>query len=193
MTIHPTPDPAPPAAPTAGPVARLAEFGLPLPPAPAAVATYVPALRVGTRVITSGQLPFVDGALPMTGRLGDEVTVPEAYDLARTAAINALAAVHAQVPLDDVVRVVRVVGYVASADGFTEQPAVVDGASQLLERVFGEQGRHVRSAVGVAWLPLGSPVEVELEVEVGAARTPSDQAPRTTRLPDSMDQDRGAR
>lgn len=117
-------------------------------------------------MITSGQLPFVDGSLPATGRLGDRVTVPEAYALARVAAVNALAAVHAQVPLDDVVRVIRVVGYVASADGFTEQPAVVDGASHLLEQIFGEHGRHVRSAVGVAWLPLYSPVEVELEVEV---------------------------
>ena len=167
MTNH-TPDPATPAAPDARPLARMAELGLHLPRTPAAVAAYVPALRVGTRVITSGQLPFVDGSLPATGRLGDGVTVPEAYTLARLAVVNALAAVHGQVPLDDVVRAIKVVGYVASADGFTEQPAVVDGASHLLEQIFGENGRHVRSAVGVAWLPLCSPVEVELEVEVRA-------------------------
>jgi enamine deaminase RidA (YjgF/YER057c/UK114 family) len=167
MTFH-KPDPPTPAGIDARPLARLAELGLRLPDAPAAVAAYVPALRVGTRVITSGQLPFVHGSLPATGRLGDEVTVPEAYDLARVAALNALAAVHAQVPLDEVFRVVRVVGYVASADRFTEQPAVLDGASHLFEQIFGEHGRHVRAAVGVAWLPLGSPVEVELEVEVRA-------------------------
>jgi enamine deaminase RidA (YjgF/YER057c/UK114 family) len=167
MTLN-TPAPATSAAPADRPLARLAELGLRLPPAPAAVAAYVPALRVGTRVVTSGQLPFVDGSLPSAGRLGAEITVPEGHTLARMAAINALAAVHEQVPLDDVVRVIRVVGYVASADGFIEQPAVVDGASHLLEQIFGEKGRHVRSAVGVAWLPLCSPVEVELEVEVRA-------------------------
>lgn len=171
MPAHtPGPDPAgpDPADPRAAPLARLAELGLRLPHAPAAVAAYVPAVRVGTRVITSGQLPFVDGSLAATGRLGNGITVAEGYTLARLAAVNALAAVHTQAPLDDVVRVVRVAGYVASADGFTEQPAVVDGVSHLLEQVFGEQGRHARSAVGVAWLPLGSPVEVELEVEVRA-------------------------
>jgi enamine deaminase RidA (YjgF/YER057c/UK114 family) len=154
--------------PDARPLARLAELGLRLPHALAPPAADVPALRVGTRVITSGQLPVVDGRLPTTGRLGAEVTVAEAYTLARLAVVNALAAVHAQVPLDDVVRIVRVRGFVASADGFTDLPAVVDGASHLLEQTFGEHGRHVRSAVGVAWLPLGSPVEVELEVEVRA-------------------------
>ncbi|WP_214401045.1 RidA family protein [Pseudonocardia lacus] len=152
--------------PRAGPLARLAELGFRLPHAPAPVAAHVPALRVGTRVITSGQLPLVDGSLAAIGRLGAEVTVAEAYALARVAAVNALAAVHAQARLDDVVRVVRVGGFVASAEGFTDQPAVVDGASHLLEQTFGERGRHVRSAVGVAWLPLGSPVEIELEVEV---------------------------
>ncbi|MBO3096393.1 RidA family protein [Cellulomonas dongxiuzhuiae] len=149
------------------PLARLAALGLRLPHTPAPVTPDVPALRVGTRVVTSGHLPLIDGSLPATGRVGDGITVPEAATLARVAAVNALAAVHGQVPLDDVVRVVRVVGYVASADGFTQQPAVVDGASHLLLHVFGERGRHVRSAVGVAWLPLGSPVAVELEVEVG--------------------------
>ena len=163
------------ARPEAGPLARLADLGLRLPLAPAAVAASVPALRVGTRVLTSGQLPFVDGSLPTTGRLGEAITVPEGYDLARVAVMNALAAVHGQVPLDDVVRVVKVVGYVASADGFTEQPAVVDGASHLIGQIFGERGRHVRSAVGVAWLPLGSPVEIEVEVEV-AERAHADSA-----------------
>lgn len=174
MDTH-TSDSATAAEPATGPLARLAALGLRLPLAPGAVAAYVPALRVGTRVLTSGQLPFVDGNLPTTGRLGEAITVPEGYDLARVAVMNALAAVHGLVPLEHVVRVVKLVGYVASADGFIEQPVVVDGASRLIGQIFGERGRHVRSAVGVAWLPLGSPVEVELEVEV-AERAHADSA-----------------
>ena len=137
---------------------------------PAPVADYVPAVRTGAYVYTSGQLPFVDGALPKTGVVGDEavdVTPAEAAALARLCAINAVAAVASVVDLDSVVRVVKVTGFVASAPGFGGQPVVVNGASQLLGQVFGDAGKHARSAVGVAALPLGAPVEVEIVVEVG--------------------------
>ena len=146
--------------------ARLTELGITLPPVAAPVAAYVPAVRSGGQVLTSGQLPFVDGALAATGKLGAEVSAEQGKDLARTCALNALAAVHALVGIDSVVRVVKVVGFVASAPGFTGQPGVVNGASELLGEVFGDAGVHARSAVGVAELPLGSPVEVELIVEV---------------------------
>lgn len=150
--------------------ARLAELGLELPPVAAPLASYVPALRSGLYVYTSGQLPFVDGALSVTGKVGDGpalVAPAVAATLARTAALNALAAVRDVVGnLDDVVRIVKVVGYVASDPSFTGQPAVVNGASELLGQVFGAAGVHARSAVGVAVLPLDSPVEVELIVEV---------------------------
>jgi enamine deaminase RidA (YjgF/YER057c/UK114 family) len=145
---------------------RLAELGITLPPVAAPVAAYVPAVRSGAQVLTSGQLPFVDGTLAATGKLGAGVTPEQGAQLARTCALNALAAVHALVGIDSVVRVVKVVGFVASAEGFTGQPGVVNGASELLGEVFGEAGVHARSAVGVAELPLGSPVEVELVVEV---------------------------
>jgi enamine deaminase RidA (YjgF/YER057c/UK114 family) len=145
---------------------RLAELGIELPGVAAPLAAYVPAVRSGSQVFTSGQLPFVDGSLPATGKVGAEVSPEEAKGHARTAALNALAAVHALVGVDKVARVVRVVGYVASAEGFTGQPAVVNGASELLGEVFGEQGQHARSAVGVAELPVGAPVEIELVVEV---------------------------
>lgn len=145
---------------------RLAELGITLPPVAAPVAAYVPAVRSGAQVLTSGQLPFVDGALAATGKLGAGVTAEQGAQLARTCALNALAAVHALVGIDSVVRVVKVVGFVASAEGFTGQPGVVNGASELLGEVFGEAGVHARSAVGVAELPLGAPVEVELVVEV---------------------------
>lgn len=149
---------------------RLAELGIELPPVAAPVAAYVPAVRTGAFVWTSGQLPFVDGALPLRGKVGDgDGLVPPdvAAGLARTAALNALAAVAEQAgSLDRVSRVVKLVGYVASAPSFTGQPAVVNGASELLGQVFGEAGVHARSAVGVAVLPLDSPVEVELVVEL---------------------------
>ncbi len=145
---------------------RLAELGLTLPPVAAPVAAYVPAVRTGNLVFTSGQLPFVDGALPRTGRVGAEVSAEDAQADARQCALNALAAVDAEVGLDNVVRVVKLVGFVASAAGFTGQPGVVNGASDLLGDAFGEAGQHARSAVGVAELPLGAPVEVELIVEV---------------------------
>jgi len=145
--------------------ARLAELGISLPPVAAPVAAYVPAVRVGDMVYTSGQLPFVGGALTVTGRVGDEVTPEAAAAAARTATLNALAAVAAVAGgLDGVARVVKVVVYVASAPGFHGQPAVANGASHLIGEVFGDAGTHARSAVGVAALPLGSPVEVELVV-----------------------------
>lgn len=145
---------------------RLAELGIELPKVAAPVAAYVPAVQVGNQVWTSGQLPFVDGALPATGLVGAEVSAEEAAGYARTAVLNALAAVDALVGLDKVTRVLKVVGFVASADGFTAQPAVINGASETLGEIFGEAGKHARSAVGVAQLPLGSPVEVELIVEI---------------------------
>lgn len=145
---------------------RLAELGLTLPDVVPPVAAYVPAVRNGSLVWTSGQLPMVGGQLTGTGLVGSDVTAEEAKDLARTCALNALAAVASVADLDSVVRVVKVVGFVASADGFYGQPGVINGASELLGEVFGEAGRHARSAVGVAVLPLNAPVEVEVVVEV---------------------------
>ncbi len=145
---------------------RLAELGLALPEVVPPLASYVPAVRTGDLVFTSGQLPMVDGAMEHTGLVGGPVTPEQAKDLARVCALNALAAIDALVGLDNVTRVVKVVGFVASATGFTGQPAVVNGASELLGEVFGDAGRHARSAVGVAALPLDAPVEVELVVEV---------------------------
>ncbi|MFD4293821.1 RidA family protein [Rhodococcus sp. NPDC058505] len=146
--------------------ARLGELGIALPPVAAPVAAYVPAVRTGDLVYTSGQLPFVDGALPVSGKVGGAVDADTAKDAARTCALNALAAIDSLVGIDSVVRVVKVVGFVASADGFTGQPAVINGASEFLGEVFGDAGVHARSAVGVAELPLDAPVEVELIVEV---------------------------
>lgn len=146
--------------------ARLERLQITLPTVAAPVAAYVPAVRTGNQVWTSGQLPFVDGQLAATGKVGDDVTPEEATRLARTAALNALAAVDALVGIDNVTRVLKVVGYVASSEGFTGQPAVVNGASNLMGEIFGEAGAHSRAAVGVAELPLGAPVEVELIVEV---------------------------
>ena len=145
---------------------RLAELGLTLPPVAAPVAAYVPAVVSGSLVFTSGQLPFIDGALAYTGKVGDDVSAERARELASVCALNALAAVASAIgSLDRVTRIVKVVGFVASAPGFTGQPGVVNGASELLGQVFGAAGLHARSAVGVAALPLDSPVEVELIVE----------------------------
>ena len=154
---------------------RLAELGVSLPAVAAPVGAYVPAARSGALVYTSGQLPFVAGALPMAGAVGRAVTAEDAKGLARTAALNAVAAVASLLAeetgeepaaaLDRVTRVVKVVGFVASDPTFTGQPGVVNGASELLGELFGDAGRHARSAVGVAALPLGAPVEVELVVE----------------------------
>ena len=147
---------------------RLTELGLTLPPVAAPVAAYVPAVRTGNLVWTSGQLPFVDGALPITGKVGAEVDAARAQQLAGICALNALAAIAAEVgDLEAVRRVVKVVGFVASAPSFFGQPGVVNGASELLASVFGDASRHARSAVGVAALPLDAPVEVEVVVEVG--------------------------
>jgi enamine deaminase RidA (YjgF/YER057c/UK114 family) len=148
------------------PAERLAELGLALPPVAAPVAAYVPAVRSGDHVYVSGQLPFVAGALPATGKVGAGVTAEDAAGLARTCALNALAAVDDLVGLDSVAQVVKVTGFVASAPDFTGQPAVLNGASELFGAVFGEAGRHARSAVGVAALPLDAPVEVELIVRL---------------------------
>lgn len=145
---------------------RLAALGITLPPVVPPVAAYVPAVRSGSLVWTSGQLPLADGALLATGTVGADVDPEQAAACARLAALNALAAVDAMVGIDAVARVVKVVGFVASAPGFTGQPAVINGASELLGELFGEAGRHARSAVGVAALPLGAPVEVELVVEI---------------------------
>ena len=149
------------------PEERLGELGLGLPPVAAPVAAYVPAVRTGNHVYTSGQLPMVDGKLAATGKVGAEVSPDDAKALARTCALNAMAAVASVVgDLSKVTRVVKVVGFVASAPDFTGQPGVVNGASELLGEVFGDAGQHARSAVGVAVLPLDAPVEVELVVEV---------------------------
>jgi enamine deaminase RidA (YjgF/YER057c/UK114 family) len=150
----------------AGWLARLEELGIRLPSVAAPVAAYVPAVQTGSLVFTSGQLPFVDGGLRHTGKVGGSVDPEVAAKEAGICALNALAAIDALVGLDSVRRIVRVVGYVASAEGFTGQPRVINGASELLGRIFGEAGQHARSAVGVAELPLGAPVEVELTVEL---------------------------
>ena len=156
--------------PTQQPVSqRLAELGIELPEVVAPLASYLPAVRSGRYVYTSGQLPMVDGALPATGKVGAEVLPSDAAHYARLCALNALAAVHALVGSGSVVRVVKVVGFVASSPDFTGQPAVVNGASDLLGEVFGEAGAHARSAVGVAVLPKNSPVEVELVVALHPA------------------------
>ena len=147
---------------------RLVELGVTLPHVAAPVGGYAPAVRTGPYVHTSGQLPFVGGTLPVTGKVGATVDTAAAADLARTAAVNALAAVDALVGLDAVARIVKVTGFVASAPSFTGQAAVVDGASTFLHEVFGPAGVHARSAVGVAVLPLDSPVEIELHVELNS-------------------------
>lgn len=145
---------------------KLAELGIELPPVAAPVAAYVPAIRSGSLVFTAGQLPLVDGSLAATGKVGAEIGPEEAQRHTRTCALNALAAVHSLVGIDSVVRIVKAVVFVASAEGFTGQPAVANGASELFREIFGEAGQHARSAVGVAELPIGAPVEVELTVEV---------------------------
>jgi enamine deaminase RidA (YjgF/YER057c/UK114 family) len=147
--------------------ARLGQLGVTLPQVVAPLASYVPAVRTGNLVYTSGQLPIEGGKLARTGKVGAEISPEEAKALARICALNALAAVGSVVGIDTVTRVVKVVGFVASAPGFNGQPSVVNGASELLAEVFGDNGAHARSAVGVAELPLDAPVEVELIVEVG--------------------------
>jgi enamine deaminase RidA (YjgF/YER057c/UK114 family) len=145
---------------------RLAAMGLTVHEVIPPVAAYVPAVVSGRYVYTAGQLPFIDGVLAETGKVGAEVTAERANELAAICALNAIAAVKSVVPLESVVRVVKVVGFVASAPDFTGQPGVINGASNLLLEAFGEAGAHARSAVGVAVLPLDAPVEVEVIVEV---------------------------
>ena len=145
---------------------KLSELGIELPNVAAPVAAYVPATKVGNQVWTSGQLPLIDGALPATGKVGAEVSEEDAYGYARQAALNAIAAVDALVGVDNIARVLKIVGFVASEPSFTGQPAVINGASDLMKEVFGDAGEHARSAVGVAVLPMDTPVEVELVVEL---------------------------
>jgi enamine deaminase RidA (YjgF/YER057c/UK114 family) len=145
---------------------RLRDLGIELPEVATPAGAYLPAVRSGSLVFTAGQLPVVAGQLVGTGKVGDDVTAGEAAGLARTCALNALAAVHSLVGIDAVQRVVKVTGFVASAPGFVDQPAVIDGASSLFGEVFGDAGRHARSAVGVAELPKNAPVELEIVVEV---------------------------
>ncbi|WP_309132211.1 RidA family protein [Brevibacterium sp.] len=148
---------------------RIAELGLTLPSVPTPAGVYVPALRTGNYVHTSGQLPVVDGKLEVTGHLGEDVDVDTGYQLARTAGLNALAAIAGVIgDLDKIVRVVKVTGFVNSTSDFTQQPAVINGVSELYGEIFGDRGQHARSAVGVNTLPLGTPVEVEVVVEVEA-------------------------
>lgn len=147
---------------------RLASLGLALPPPPQPRGTYVPALRIGEFVLTSGQLPLIGGELRYRGKLGVDLTTEEGYEAAKLCVLNCLSAIEGILgTLDAVESVVRLVGFVASGEGFTEQAQVLNGASELLLALFGERGRHVRSAVGVRELPLGAPVEIELLVRVG--------------------------
>ncbi|OZC77478.1 LysR family transcriptional regulator [Rhodococcus sp. 06-418-1B] len=145
---------------------RLAELGIELPPVVPPLAAYIPAVQTGSLVYTSGQLPLVSGELTATGKVGADVSAEDAADAARACALNALAAINSLVGVDSIKRVVKVVGFVASAPGFTGQPAVVNGASNVIGEIFGDAGKHARSAVGVAELPIDAPVEVELIVEV---------------------------
>ncbi|MBS4727747.1 RidA family protein [Mycobacterium sp. SM1] len=146
---------------------RLGQLGVTLPEVVTPLASYVPAVRTGNLVYTAGQLPMKAGELVRTGKVGAKVSPEEGAALARVCALNALAAVDSLVGIDAVTRVVKVVGFVASAPGFNGQSSVVNGASDLLAQVFGDHGAHARSAVGVSELPLNAPVEIELIVEVG--------------------------
>jgi enamine deaminase RidA (YjgF/YER057c/UK114 family) len=146
---------------------RLAQLDIALPQVMAPLASYVPAVRSGNLVYTSGQVPVENGKLARSGKVGADISPEEGKALARICVLNALAAVDSLVGIDAVTRVVKVVGFVASAPGFNGQPSVINGASELLAEVFGDNGVHARSAVGVVELPMGAPVEVELIVEVG--------------------------
>ncbi len=146
--------------------AKLAELGLNLPVAALPIAAYVPAVRTGNLVFTAGQLPLVDGAMAETGKTGGDVSVERAKELAQICALNALAAVALVADVNKIVKVVRVVGYVNGVAEFVNHPAVVNGASELFVHIWGDAGKHARSAIGVAELPLNSPVEIELTVEI---------------------------
>lgn len=147
--------------------AKIQELGITLPEVAKPAGAYVPAVQSGNLVFTAGQIPLVEGKLVATGKVGKEISVEQAKDIARICALNAIAAIKGVVgDLDRVKKVVKVVGFVASTPDFTQQPQVINGASELLEQIFGENGIHARSAVGVAVLPLDAPVEVELIVEI---------------------------
>ena len=146
--------------------AKLSEIGLTLPVAAKPVAAYVPAIRTGNIVFTAGQLPLVDGKIPATGKVGGPVSVDDAKELAKVCALNCLAAVETVADVNKIVKIVRVVGYVNGVAGFVSQPAVINGASELFLHIWGDVGKHARSAIGVAELPLDAPVEVELTVEI---------------------------
>jgi enamine deaminase RidA (YjgF/YER057c/UK114 family) len=146
---------------------KLAELGLTLPEAAAPVAAYVPAVRTGNLVFTAGQLPLVDGKIPFIGKVGSDVTPEQAKDMAQVCALNALAAISLVADIDQIERVVRVGGFVNGIPGFVAIPAVINGASELLIKLFGEvNGKHARTAIGVAELPLNAPVEVEMVVQL---------------------------
>jgi len=146
---------------------KLAELGLTLPVAAAPVAVYVPAVRTGNLVFTAGQLPLVDGKIPFIGKVGSDVTPEQAKDMAQICALNALAAISLVADIDQIERVVRVGGFVNGIPGFVAIPAVINGASELLIKLFGEvNGKHARTAIGVAELPLNAPVEVEMVVQL---------------------------
>lgn len=146
--------------------AKLAELGLVLPVAAKPIAAYVPAVRTGNLVFTAGQLPLVDGEISLTGKVGGTVSIEDAKALAQICALNCLGAVETVANVDDIVKIVRVVGYVNGVPGFINQPAVVNGVSELFLHIWGDDGKHARSAVGIAELPMDSPVEVELTVEL---------------------------
>jgi enamine deaminase RidA (YjgF/YER057c/UK114 family) len=145
---------------------KLSQLGLQVPVAAKPVAAYVPAARTGNLVFTAGQLPLVDGQMVLGGKVGGDVDVEQAKKLAEICALNCLAAVETIVPIEKIVRIIRVVGYVNGVSGFTNQPAVINGASELFLNIWGDLGKHARSAVGVAELPLNAPVEIELTVEI---------------------------
>ena len=147
--------------------AKLAELGLTLPAAAAPVAAYVPAVRTGNLVFTAGQLPLVDGKIPFVGKVGSDVTPEQAKDMAQICALNALAAISLVADIDQIEKIVRVGGFVNGIPGFVAIPAVINGASELLIKLFGEvNGTHARTAIGVAELPLNAPVEVEMVVQL---------------------------
>ena len=145
---------------------RLEELGIEIPPAVKPVAAYVPAVRVGDYVYTSGQLPAINGELPYIGKVDTDVTPEDAYKAARNCGINCLAAVSTVADIEDIEQIVKVTGFVASSPDFSGAPAVVNGASELFVEIFGDKGAHARSAIGVASLPLNVPVEVEMIVKL---------------------------
>ena len=148
------------------PSQRLRELGFTVPTAPKPLAAYIPAVKSGNLIFTAGQLPLVDGQMAGVGKVGGEISVERGKELAEIAALNALAAVETITSIDNIARIVRVVGYVNGIPGFTNQPAVINGASELFVKIWEDAGKHARSAIGVAELPLNAPVEIELTVEV---------------------------